>query len=57
MLAVCLLILSFYIYSSKGMTYEYIVQVFDYLLISILLWRVETLQTQEANSSNVDYAD
>jgi hypothetical protein len=39
------------------MTYEYAVQVFDYLFVSILLWRVETLQTLEANSSNVDYAD
>ena len=48
-LAVCLLILSFYIYSSNGKTYEYAVQVFDYLFISILLWRVETLQTLENN--------
>ena len=28
-LAICLLVLSFYIYSSSGMTYEYVVQVFE----------------------------
>ena len=53
-LAICLLILSFYIYSSGGMTYEYAVQVFDYLFIAILLWRVETLQTLENNNDNDD---
>jgi len=42
-------IFSFYIYSSNGKTYEYAVQVFDYLFVSILLWRVETLQTLENN--------
>ena len=56
-LAVCLLILSFYIYSSKGMTYEYAVQVFDYLFVSILLWRVETLQTLENNDDNDDITE
>ena len=39
-LATCLLVLSFYIYSNNGMTFEYAVQVFDYLFIAILLWRV-----------------
>lgn len=53
-LAICLLVLSFYIYSSSGMTYEYAVQVFDYLFIAILLWRVETLQTLENNIDNDD---
>ena len=53
-LAICLLVLSFYIYSSSGMTYEYAVQVFDYLFIAILLWRVETLQTLENNNDNDD---
>lgn len=54
-LAICLLVLSFYIiYSSSGMTYEYAVQVFDYLFIAILLWRVETLQTLENNDDNDD---
>ena len=54
-LATCLLVLSFYIYfSSNGMTYEYAVQVFDYLFIAILLWRVETLQTLENNDDNDD---
>ena len=56
-LAVCLLILSFYIYSSKGMSYEYAVQVFDYLFIAILLWRVETLQTLENNDDNDDITE
>ena len=53
-LAICLLVLSFYIYSSSGMTYEYAVQVFDNLFIAILLWRVETLQTLENNNDNDD---
>ena len=54
-LAICLLVLSFYVYySSNGMTYEYAVQVFDYLFIAILLWRVETLQTLENNDDNDD---
>ena len=53
-LAICLLILSFYIYSSSGMTYEYVVQVFDYLFVVILLWRVETLQTLENNDDTDD---
>ena len=53
-LAICLLVLSFYVYSSSGMTYEYAVQVFDYLFIAILLWRVETLQTLENNDDNDD---
>ena len=52
-LAICLLILSFYIYSSSGMTYEYAVQGFDYLFVAILLWRVETLQTL-GNNDDVD---
>ena len=52
--AICLLVLSFYVYSSNGMTYEYAVQVFDYLFIAILLWRVETLQTLENNDDNDD---
>ena len=53
-LAICLLVLSFYIYSSSGMTYEYALQVFDYLFVVILLWRVETLQTLENNDDNDD---
>jgi AraC-like DNA-binding protein len=53
-LAICLLVLSFYVYSSSGMTYEYAVQVFEYLFIAILLWRVETLQTLENNDDNDD---
>lgn len=57
-LAICLLVLSFYIiYSSSGMTYEYAVQVFDYLFIAILLWRVETLQTLENNDGNDDITE
>ena len=56
-LAICLLVLSFYIYSSSGMTYEYAVQVFDYLFIAILLWRVETLQTLENNDDNDDITE
>ena len=53
-LTICLLILCFYIYSSSGMTYEYTLQVFDYLFVVILLWRVETLQTLENNDDNDD---
>ena len=53
-MVICLLILSFYIYSSSGMTYEYTLQVFDYLFVVILLWRVETLQTLENNDDNDD---
>ena len=53
-LAFCLLVLSFYIYSSSGMTYEYVLQTFDYLLVVILLWRVETLQTLENNDDTDD---
>ena len=56
-LAICLLVLSFYIYSSSGMTYEYVVQVFDYLFVVILLWRVETLQTLQTQESNDDTDD
>lgn len=53
-LVICLLVLSFYIYSSSGMTYEYALQVFDNLFVVILLWRVETLQTLENNDDNDD---
>ena len=56
-LAICLLVLSFYVYSSSGMTYEYAVQVFDYLFIAILLWRVETLQTLENNDDITQTTD
>ena len=56
-LATCLLVLSFYIYSSSGMTYEYAVQVFDYLFIAILLLRVETLQTLENNDDSDDITE
>ena len=57
-LATCLLVLSFYIYfSSNGMTYEYAVQVFDYLFIAILLLRVETLQTLENNDDSDDITE
>lgn len=56
-LAICLLVLSFYIYSSSGMTYEYAVQVFDYLFVVILLWRVETLQTLETIDDNDDITE
>ena len=56
-LAICLLILSFYIYSSSGMTYEYTLQVFDYLFVIILLWRVETLQTLENNDDITQTTD
>ena len=55
-LAICLLILSFDIYSSSGMT-EYAVQVFDYLFVVILLWRVETLQTLETIDDNDDITE
>ena len=53
-LAICLLVLGFYTYSSSGMTFEYAVQVFEYLFIAILLLRVETLQTLENNDDNDD---
>lgn len=56
-LVICVLILSFYIYSSSGMTYEYAVQGFDYLFVAILLWRVETLQTLENNDDNDDITE
>ncbi len=56
-LAICLLVLSFYIYSSSGMTYEYVVQVFDYLFVVILLWRVETLQTLQTLETNDEIDD
>ena len=56
-LATCLLVLSFYIYSSNGMTFEYAVQVFDYLFIAILLWRVETLQTLKNNDDSDDITE
>ena len=39
-----LMTLAFYGSGSESLTYEYIVQVNDLLLICILLWRVETLQ-------------
>ena len=55
-LAICLLVLSFDIYSSSGMT-EYAVQVFDYLFVVILLWRVETLQTLETIDDNDDITE
>ena len=53
-LAFCLIVLSFYIYSSSGMTYEYVLQTFDYLLVVILLWRVETLQALDAPTTEAD---
>ena len=56
-MAICLLILSFYIYSSSGMTNEYTLQVFDYLFVVILLWRVETLQTLENNDDITQTTD
>ena len=53
-LAFCLIVLSFYVYSSSGMTYEYVLQTFDYLLVVILLWRVETLQALDAPTTEAD---
>ena len=56
-LAVCLLILGLYMYSSSGMTYEYAIQVFDNVFVVILLWRVETLQTLENLDDNDDITE
>ena len=42
-LAVIMLMFSYYVVGYGGMTYEYIVQVCGLLLIGYLLWRVETL--------------
>ncbi len=53
-LAICLLVLSFYVYSSNGMTYEYVLQTFDYLFVIILLWRVETLQELDDTTTEAD---
>jgi AraC-like DNA-binding protein len=53
-MAFCLIVLSFYIYSSSGMTYEYVLQTSDYLLVVILLWRVETLQALDAPTTEAD---
>ena len=56
-LAFCLIVLSFYVYSSSGMTYEYVLQTFDYLFVVILLWRVETLQALDNNDDNDDITE
>ena len=53
-LVISLLVLSFYIYSSSGMIYEYAIQTFDYLFVVILLWRVETLQALDAPTTEAD---
>ena len=48
---VCLLILCFYIIIGSDKTFAYIVQVNDIVLIGLLLWRVETLQTLEQDDT------
>ena len=42
-LAIILLVFGFYTFGVKGMTYLYLIQVNDIVLICYLLWRVETL--------------
>ena len=42
-LAIILLVFGIYTFGVKGMTYHYLVQVNDIVLICYLLWRVETL--------------
>ena len=51
---ISLLVLSFYIYSSSCMIYEYAIQTFDYLFVLILLWRVETLQALDDTTTETD---
>lgn len=50
-LAVIMLIFSYYVVGDGGMTYEYIVQVCGLLLIGYLLWRVETLSDLTVSQS------
>ena len=50
---VCMLILGFYIISGNGSFFAYFIQVNDIVLICLLLWRVETLQTLDDTSSQV----
>ena len=48
---VCLLILCFYISIGSDSTFAYVVQANDFVLIGLLLWRVETLQTLDDAAS------
>ena len=50
-LAVIMLMFSYYVVGYGGMTYEYIVQVCGLLLIGYLLWRVETLSDLTVSQS------
>lgn len=50
-LAVIMLMFSYYVVGDGGMTYEYIVQVCGLLLIGYLLWRVETLSDLTVSQS------
>ena len=45
---VCLLVMSFYMSGSTVAGFAYIVQINDTVLLALLLWRVETLQTLDA---------
>ena len=50
-LAIIMLMFSYYVVGYGGMTYEYIVQVCGLLLIGYLLWRVETLSDLTVSQS------
>lgn len=52
---VCIVIHGIYMGSTNGKTFEYAIQVFDYLFIGLMLWRVETLQAlDDATTQTVD---
>ena len=53
---ICLLFCSFYM-SSNGKVTQYAVQLFDYMLVILLLWRVETLQTLDDTLSQAQDSD
>ena len=53
---ICLLFCIFYM-SSNGKVTQYAVQLFDYMLVILLLWRVETLQTLDDTLSQAQDSD
>ena len=51
-LAIILMVFSFYAFSSKGLVYRYLLQLNDIVLICFLLWRVETLSALSIHTND-----
>ncbi|MCR5641727.1 MAG: AraC family transcriptional regulator [Prevotella sp.] len=56
-IAVCLLILFYYISGINSQMYEYALQVLNFVFIGLLLWRVESLQTLDDSTKQADHPE